>query len=251
MLIEEEPVPVGISPYYRDEHATLYLADCRDVLGGLRDLKLLIADPPYGEGWKSNFGQNHAVMAGDRVGGKSETVEILDLACQSIQNDRHAYIFGDFDLAPTRNLTAKADLVWNKMGSAVGDLSIPWIATWEPITFAVKTRPGRKQKGTVGGLTARQRQGAVLSVPKRNSVETRRHPSEKPVDLLRLLIESSSIIGETVLDPFAGVGSTGVAATLEGRKSVLIEIEESYCEVAAERLARASAAMDVLRRSVI
>jgi site-specific DNA-methyltransferase (adenine-specific) len=65
-----------------------------------------------------------------------------------------------------------------------------------------------------------------------------RHPSEKPVELLRELIESSSCIGETVLDPFAGVGSTLEACRIEGRACVGIEIEERYAEIAANRLAQ-------------
>jgi site-specific DNA-methyltransferase (adenine-specific) len=65
---------------------------------------------------------------------------------------------------------------------------------------------------------------------------TLRHPTEKPVPLLRQLIESSSVWGETVLDFCVGVGSTLVAARLEGRKAIGIEIDERFCEVAAERL---------------
>ena len=65
-----------------------------------------------------------------------------------------------------------------------------------------------------------------------------RHPNEKPVTLLRQLIESSSLFDEDVLDPFAGSGSTLEAAVLECRKAVGIEIEERFCEMAAERLRR-------------
>jgi site-specific DNA-methyltransferase (adenine-specific) len=57
------------------------------------------------------------------------------------------------------------------------------------------------------------------------------------VALLRQIIESSSCLDETVLDPFVGVGSTLVASRLEGRRSIGIEIDERYCEIAAQRLA--------------
>jgi len=64
----------------------------------------------------------------------------------------------------------------------------------------------------------------------------RNHPTEKPVDILRQMIESSSVFGETVYDPFAGSGSTLIAAALEGRKAVGCEIEERYCEIAVKRI---------------
>jgi DNA modification methylase len=64
------------------------------------------------------------------------------------------------------------------------------------------------------------------------------HPTEKPVMLLRQLIEASSLHGDVVLDPFLGSGSTVVAARTEGRRAVGIEIEERYCEIAAKRLAQ-------------
>jgi site-specific DNA-methyltransferase (adenine-specific) len=63
------------------------------------------------------------------------------------------------------------------------------------------------------------------------------HPTVKPVELMRYLVRlTKTPTGGTVLDPFAGSGSTGVACKAEGRPCILIEIEERYCEIAAERL---------------
>jgi DNA modification methylase len=62
------------------------------------------------------------------------------------------------------------------------------------------------------------------------------HPCEKPVGLMRSLVGSTD--AQTILDPFAGSGTTGVAAKLEGRKATLIEMEERYCEIAANRLSQ-------------
>jgi site-specific DNA-methyltransferase (adenine-specific) len=63
------------------------------------------------------------------------------------------------------------------------------------------------------------------------------HPTEKSVRILRPLIETFSSPGGIVLDPFAGSGSTAVAASLSGRRYIGIELEESYCNLARERLA--------------
>ena len=69
-----------------------------------------------------------------------------------------------------------------------------------------------------------------------SSVKPSGHPAEKPVELLsRIIIKSG---GELILDPFLGSGSTLVAAKLNGRRAIGIEIEERYCEIAARRLAQ-------------
>lgn len=62
------------------------------------------------------------------------------------------------------------------------------------------------------------------------------HPTSKPVPLLEYLVRTYTNEGETILDPFAGSGTAGVAAMRTGRKAVLIELEEKYCELAANRL---------------
>lgn len=64
----------------------------------------------------------------------------------------------------------------------------------------------------------------------------RRHPTEKPVALMRYLIGKHCPDGGLVIDPFAGVGGVGRAARELGRRAVLIEIEEKWCEVAANDL---------------
>lgn len=70
-------------------------------------------------------------------------------------------------------------------------------------------------------------------------VKTPKHPTQKPLKVMRKLIEIASNSGDTVLDPFAGVGSTGVAAVQLGRKFVGIEKDATYNEAAFRRLAAA------------
>ncbi len=71
------------------------------------------------------------------------------------------------------------------------------------------------------------------SVPRGNK---RAHPSQKPTDVLQFLIHESTSSGQTVLDPFAGSGSTAVAALALGRNVILVESREDYCEPAVARL---------------
>lgn len=65
------------------------------------------------------------------------------------------------------------------------------------------------------------------------------HPTEKPVELMKYYIENSSHPCDTVLDPFMGSGSTGVAAVSSGRNFIGIEIDGNYFEIANERIKRA------------
>ena len=68
--------------------------------------------------------------------------------------------------------------------------------------------------------------------------KTTSHPNEKPLDLVIRLVILGTQEGETILDPFAGSGTTGRAAKDLGRKATLIEREEKYCEIAARRMSQ-------------
>jgi site-specific DNA-methyltransferase (adenine-specific) len=231
------------APYWADDNVTLYLGDCRDVLPTLpRDsVDLVVTDPPYGQKWQSGFRKNAlSLIAGDD--GSLDVAECITAACRVLRNQRHLYVFGPADLSACP-IGPIADLIWDKENLGMGDLSMPWAPTHEPITFAVHvSRPAARKRGS-GGLAARLRRGSVLRVPRANAGQLEDHhdphSSDKPVHLLRQLIESSSCLGETVLDPFAGHGPTLVAARLEGRKAIGIELDEKCAEATVRRLTRA------------
>lgn len=223
------------SPYYEDEDVVLYHGDCRVILPCLGIADLLLTDPPYGVAYKSNRGQ-HDEMAGDD--GSLTLADWLPLALKQLRPWRHAYIFGttQADVSPELPLGGMTDLVWDKEILGMGDLSSPWGPAHEALLFGVyvPSKAGRTRGDGVGA--ARLRKGSILRCQRSNSGQNKRHPTEKPVDILRVLIESSSTFGDTVLDCFAGSGSTLVAAVLEGRKAIGIELDEQYCEVIADRL---------------
>jgi site-specific DNA-methyltransferase (adenine-specific) len=228
-----------IQPYFEDETVTLYHGDCLEVLPTLAadSVHVIVTDPPYGQDYLSNRGGEHQRIAGDD--GSLNVPLALTKACRVLRRGRHAYVFGPASLVDGAPLAAAVELIWDKQIVGMGDLSQPWSRSHEPITFAVyEPSKANRDKG-YGGLAARLRQGSVLRVARTNGANTKRHPTEKPVQLLRQLIESSSVWDEVVLDPFVGVGSTLVAARLEGRRSIGIEIDERYCEIAATRLTQA------------
>jgi site-specific DNA-methyltransferase (adenine-specific) len=224
-----------VRPYYEDEMVTLYQGDCRVILPIIPkgSVDLLVTDPPYGQDFKSNRGHDHAPIIGDD--GSLDVPAALAVAARCLRRSRHAYIFGPWDLSATP-LTAQVELIWDKGVVGMGNLELPWSTSHEPVTFAVyEPSKANRDKG-YGKLVARIRKGSVVRAIRANGAATTRHPTEKPVEVLRQFIESSSLLGETVLDPFVGVGSTMVAAVLEGRKAIGIEIDAEFCSIAAKRL---------------
>lgn len=228
------------SPYWCDDNSAVYCGDSLEVikLWSRRSIDLVVTDPPYGVDFKSNYGQ-HKAIHGDND--RAAVPGLLAAVLVPLTDGCHAYVFGFQPDELPGLFTTTADLVWDKGSIGMGDLSLPWGSAHEPITFGVYYPDQYSKRKQKGNLVARQRKGSVLRVPRVNSKQTTRHPTEKPVKLLRQLIESSSSVDDVVLDPFAGVGSTGVAAVLLNRRAICIEIDESYCAVAASRLREASA----------
>lgn len=233
-----------VTPYYQDDHATLYMGDCRDILPALEPADLIVTDPPYGVEFRSNRrGDKFDFIAEDDD--PSGMASLVGEAIRSnLKRYRHAYVFGPLDFSPlvaAGIVQEPMALIWDKGILGMGNLALPWASQHEDIQFMVAVKSKANVGKGEGRLAARLRRGSILSHQRPNSAGATRHPTEKPVPLLRELIESSSCFGETVLDPFVGSGSTLVAATLEGRYSIGIELEEKYCEVAATRLARIAA----------
>lgn len=240
-----------IQPYYADGFCRIYNADCRDLLDDLGQFDLVATDPPYGVEYQSNRRDDTPQF--DRIEGDDDASlwakVMADVVRINLRRNRHAYVFGPFDLSPLVEaglVQEPVELVWDKSMCGMGDLSLPWGPQHEPIQFLVGVKSKANVSKGEGRLAARLRQGSVLTFQRPNSAGATKHPTEKPVALLRALIESSSCIGESVFDPFMGVGSTLIAAALEGRAAVGIEVDERYCAIAAERLSRVRTHLDAL-----
>jgi DNA modification methylase len=220
-----------LKPYFQSEALTLYHADCvaLDV-----EYDLLVTDPPYGQQFESGFTDMWGAITGDDDvdGIHARLAHVL----RGLKRWRHAYIFGDrLDLAKLPRMGSATDLIWDKGMIGPGDLSLPWGPQHERITFGVHVPDRANREKGRGALSARLRKGSVLRSLRPNSGAVKHHPTEKPIDILRQMIESSSLFGEVIYDPFAGSCSTLIAAALEGRKAIGCEIEERYCENAVRR----------------
>ena len=227
-----------MTPYFQQEGVTLYHADCRDVAVSC---DLIVTDPPYGQEFVSGrSGGKWGMLRGDN---DAEGVEgALFSALKGLRRGRHVYIFsGRLDLSQLP-LCGIAELIWDKGMIGMGDLTSPWGPQHEKIVFATYEMSKANREKGYGNLSARLRKGSVVRSLRPNSGGVKHHPTEKPVDILRQLIESSSVMGETVYDPFSGSGSTLISALMEDRRAVGCEIDERYCEVAAKRLEKVRAA---------
>jgi site-specific DNA-methyltransferase (adenine-specific) len=231
---------------YHSDRATVIHGDAADALELIREkVDMIATDPPYGVRWQSGRrGAKFARLAGDD--GSLDVPGLLGAYTTVLRPRRHVYVFGYTaeQLAAPMRLGGTTEVVWDKELIGPGDLSSPWAPQHEKATFGVLTPSAANRASGDGRLAARLRQGTVLRFPRPNSRGVRRHPTEKPVPLMRALIESSSTVGEIVLDPFAGSGSTGVAAVLEGRRFVGVELDPGYAETAVERIKTAEAVAD-------
>ncbi len=206
-----------MTPYYSDDHVTLYHARWEDVPADLLRADVLVTDPPYGVAGTFNVGNGDWKGASIEGDGDTTSRDALMAGWPG-----PAIVFGSWKAKrPDRT---RAVLVWDK-GDHVGagDLSFPWKATsWEEVYIIGDGFEGRRTAGVL-------RYNAISP----NFVQ-RDHPTQKPLPLMRDLIAKCP--PGTILDPYAGSGTTLVAAKSLGRKAIGVECVERYCEVAANRL---------------
>ena len=209
------------TPYYADDHVTLYHGDCLEVTEWL-GADVLVTDPPYGIDYRS--GSRRVTLARSIAGDADTSVRDQALGFWEQAPGRPALVFGTWR-RPRPALT-RALLIWDTKGAlGMGDLSLPW-------------QPSHQEVYVIGsGFTGRRDTDVITCAPVQSlGYNGREHPHEKPVDLLLRLIDKCP--PGVVADPFAGSGSTLVAAKRLWRKAIGVELEERYCEVIAKRLAQ-------------
>lgn len=206
-------------PYYQDGSVTLYHGDSLGVDDWHTWADVLVTDPPYGIDYRSNARRvsMDRSIAGDKDTGARDS--ILDL-----WGDRPALVFGTWRIA--RPDATRQVLIWDTKGAlGMGALDLPW-------------KPAHQEIYVLGkGFTGRRTSDVLTVAPVQSmAANGRLHPHEKPVELMAELIRKCP--PGTIFDPFAGSGSTLVAAKAEGRRVIGWEIDERYCEIAAKRLAQ-------------
>lgn len=200
----------------------MYRGDCLEVLPTLAELAgmVLVSDVPYGVALRSSRGGSF----GDCEIANDADAAVRDAAL-AIYGTGPALVFGSWKVA--RPVGARMVLTWDK-GEHVGmgDLSLPW-------------KPNTEEIYVLGDGFTGHRTGSVLrhyAIAGTVAVANGRyHPTEKPVSLMMELLGKCDP-ARTVLDPFAGSGSTGVAAVRMGRRFVGVELDAGHFRTACDRL---------------
>jgi DNA modification methylase len=209
-------------PFYSDSAVTLYHGDAREIVPLLGRFDLLLTDPPYGikqdrgmggggvDGFGNNIKRTPKVYAG---GWDSERPEAALFATLLESSSEHIIWGGNYfaDVLPVQSKW----LVWDKEQTmpTYSDAELAW-TTLSGVSVKMFRYCG-------SGLMAKE--------------QGREHPTQKPLALMIWCLGFAPE-AQTILDPFAGSGTTGRACKDLGRKCVLIEREEKYAEIAARRM---------------
>lgn len=244
-----------VKPYYEDERATLYQGDALAVLAELPSASVdaLVTDPPYSSG---------GMMRGDRM--QDVKLKYVQTGSSSHENleafsgdsrDAFGYWFwcsvwmGEVQRILKPGGVAALFTDWRQLAVTIGGLQsggyvyrgvVPW---YKPNARPVQGRWCNACEFVVWGTNGPRALDVLgpkafpgffqATVP---TGDEREHLTQKPLSVMRELVKIVPVDG-VVLDPFAGSGTTGVAALIEGRKFLGAELTEHYADVAARRLA--------------
>ena len=201
-----------MKPYYEDKYVTIYHGHCREILPTLPKVDLVLTDPPYGigkDGQKQSTGghggrKGYEFMGWDNIRPDKETFDLMRLGSSN------QIIWGGNYFADLLPPTSKW-LVWDKgqrINQSDGELA------WTSFDGALRIY-------TVNRVEL--------------MIDNSCHPTQKPIKLIAKVMADYSEVGNTILDPFLGSGTTAYCAKKLNRHCIGIEIEEKYCEITANR----------------
>ena len=206
-----------MSPYYDEDGITIYHARCEDVLPTVApaDVDLLLTDPPYGINLDTDYSKlsgshrTYAKVEGDS--GPFDPSRILPFG--------RCVLWGGNHFA-SRLPDSPTWLVWDKRGhqrsNLFSDVEMAWTNLGGP---AVKYRH-------LWGVNRESERGFHV------------HPTQKPVSLMRWIVDRWTEKGDLVLDPYMGSGPIAQACHELGRRYIGIELVEDYCAIAVSRLSQ-------------
>ena len=197
----------------------LYLGDCLDIMPLLGRVDAVVTDPPYGIGESGGKSKSRGKLAAaDPYEHKDWDTQTLDAHVNmAISMARSSIVFGGnyYDLPPT-----SCWLVWDKLNGSndFADCELAWTNLPKAVRRISWLWNGMIRKGN----------------------DIRQHPTQKPIGVIEWCIGHLPITSETILDPFAGSGTTGVACVNMGRRFIGIERDPDYFEIMCKRVEEAT-----------
>jgi site-specific DNA-methyltransferase (adenine-specific) len=245
-----------VKPYYQDDAVSIFHGDCREIVPTLGRFDLVLTDPPYSSGGMTRSDRNVATQ--DKYQLTSVARKFTDFSGDNRDQrsfERWCYYWMADCLAQTNSGGAIVSFIdWRNLPTMIDAVQI---AGWVYRGIVVWNKPGARPNlgwfradcefavcGTAGAIDRDHTTGKEIGICnvglfQHSPVQgaARMHMTEKPVKLMLDILRTRND-WQTILDPFAGSGTTGRAAKDLGRKAVLIEREEKYCEIAARRMAQ-------------
>ena len=201
------------------DDVTLYQGDCREILPTLGKFDAVVTDPPYGigEAAGANKSRGNLAVAKDYGVATWDDATADEAVALAISKANHSMIFGGnyYNLPPT-----SCWLVWDKINGD-NDFADCELA-WTNLKKAVRR--------------IRFRWHGML---RQNNEPRGDHPTQKPIEVMRWCIGHLPVEAKSIIDPFMGSGTTGVASVKMGRQFTGIELEPKYFDIACRRISEA------------
>ena len=223
----------------------LICGECIEELKCIKDesIDLIVTDPPYRVTSRGSAGNSGGMLQKD-INKKGQVFAYNNIDCveyapefyRILKNGSHCYVMTNhINLIHMLNTFTECgfhfikSLIWNKGNKIMGQY---YMSQFEYILFFRKGKGIRINNcGT----------SDILSVPNTKSKDKNGknlHDTEKPVELMQILVENSSKENDIVIDPFMGIGSTGLACVNTNRKFIGIELDNNYYDIAKNRLSK-------------
>lgn len=201
------------------DDVTLYQGDCREILPTLGKFDAVVTDPPYGigEAAGANKSRGNLAVAKDYGVATWDDATADEAVALAISKANYSMIFGGnyYNLPPT-----SCWLVWDKINGD-NDFADCELA-WTNLKKAVRR--------------IRFRWNGML---RQNNEPRGDHPTQKPIEVMRWCIGHLPAEAKSIIDPFMGSGTTGVASVKMGRQFTGIELEPKYFDIACRRISEA------------
>ncbi len=253
-------------PYYKNGDFTLYQANCLDILNSMAEnsVDMVFADPPYllsNGGFSVHAGQRVSVNKGDwdKSNGLKKDFEFhlawIEAARRVLKPDGSIWISGTYHSIYQCGFALQVsgfhvlnDVAWFKPNAAPNLSCRFFTASHETLIWARKDKFAKHifnydaMKNGTWPEDALKKPGLQMrsvwsmGTPKPNEKKFGKHPTQKPIDLMRRIVLASTNKGALIVDPFTGSSTTGLAAVASGRKYIGIDLESKYLDLSIKRL---------------